>query len=241
MSPLLIGLLLLIAFVLFGRWFATATPGSVLRSAKWAGAAMLLSVGLLLAVTGRLGWALAALAGAAPWVVRAWQTHALYRSLRGTWGRMRGGRPSPGGASGVETAFLRMTLDHDSGQMDGLVLQGALQGRRLSDLTEAEFVVLWRSCLGDPQSRQLLTAWAERVRPDWAGVADDSGGQGDQAAPGGMTRAEALEILGLSATASADDIKAAHRRLMSAVHPDRGGSTYLAARINQAKDVLLGS
>jgi DnaJ family protein C protein 19 len=61
-----------------------------------------------------------------------------------------------------------------------------------------------------------------------------------RAAPGSMTRAEALEILGLKAGASETDIRAAYHRLMRAAHPDAGGSDWLAARINQARDALLG-
>lgn len=244
MPPLIIGILLLVVFVLFGRWFATASPGRVLRTAKWAGAATLLSVGVLLALTGRLGWALAAVVGAMPWATRAWRAHALYHGLRGASRRMRGGQPAGGATSAVETTFLRMALDHDSGDMDGVILQGASQGRRLSGLTRGEFAALWRLCRGDPQSRQLLAAWVERVRPEWDEPAEEDDGafgQAGRAAPGGMSREEAFDVLGLTAGAGVDDIKAAHRRLMTGVHPDRGGSTYLAARINQAKDVLLGS
>jgi DnaJ family protein C protein 19 len=67
---------------------------------------------------------------------------------------------------------------------------------------------------------------------------------GGRAAPpragGPMTRAEAYQVLGLQPGASEENIRAAHRRLMQAAHPDHGGSDWLAARINQARDILLG-
>ena len=55
-----------------------------------------------------------------------------------------------------------------------------------------------------------------------------------------MSRDEALRVLGLGADAGGDDIRAAHRRLMLQNHPDKGGSDYLASKVNEAKDVLLG-
>jgi len=102
--------------------------------------------------------------------------------------------------------------------------------------------------MSDPQSHALLEAYLDRTHPNWreafAGDAGASAGAG-QGAPGSggagpMTREEALAILGLAEGASESDIRTAHRSLMKQFHPDQGGSDYLAAKINEAKDLLLG-
>jgi curved DNA-binding protein CbpA len=56
-----------------------------------------------------------------------------------------------------------------------------------------------------------------------------------------MSRSEALKVLGLEEGATEEHIRAAHRRLILQTHPDKGGTSYLAAKINEAKDVLLKS
>jgi DnaJ-domain-containing protein 1 len=151
------------------------------------------------------------------------------------------GQKSPGQRSRVATSMLAMELDHDSGTMDGVVLAGPLQGRKLSSLNPAELRALHSQCAGAPdQSRVLLEAWLDRLKPewrqDWGGSARSAGGM---AAGGAMSRDEAYAVLGLKPGATDEDIRAAHRRLMKEFHPDRGGSDYLAAKINQAKDLLL--
>ena len=160
-------------------------------------------------------------------------------------------KKSDGQRSKVRTEFLDLELDHDSGAMRGHVLKGAYKGRLLADLNLEQLLELRTECRaaaprGDAQSAQLLDAYLDRTEKDWRqkaglgteeGAAEDSG-QGST--PTAMTRDEALEILGLKAGTSADDIHKAHRTLMKKLHPDQGGSTYLAAKINQAKDVLLG-
>lgn len=149
-------------------------------------------------------------------------------------------RKTPGQNSKVATSMLAMELDHDSGAMAGEVLAGSLKGRRLATLTLEETRRLHAECARtQDQSRQLLEAWIERTHPEWREQwgGDRSAPSGER--PGVMGKAEALAVLGLRDGATPDDIRAAHRRLMKAAHPDLGGSDYLAAKINAAKETLL--
>ena len=151
-------------------------------------------------------------------------------------------RKSSGQRSRVATSQLAMELDHDSGEMVGEVLAGKFKGRKLDSLSLEEMRVFHAHCAGvADQSRAMLEAWIDRVRPEWRTQWSGQGGSEPSASSGGrMQRKEALAILGLKDGAAADEIRAAHRRLMKTVHPDLGGSDYLAAKINEAKDVLLG-
>ena len=152
------------------------------------------------------------------------------------------GARSYGGRSQAESDWLRMELDLRSERMDGIVKQGAFAGRKLSALEEDELLSLFRACQSDEDSARLLEAYlVRRLGPErWAHARAGMGGGGAGAGGSGMTRDEALEILGLGADATDEEIRAAHRRLMAQLHPDKGGSTYLAAKINQAREVLLG-
>ena len=137
-----------------------------------------------------------------------------------------------------------MVLDHATGAMDGTVLEGPRQGKRLSELPLDALLDLLAVCYReDGQSAAVLEAYLDRSYEDWreqAGVGDAEPGSGPAAAGGGeMTRGEAYAVLGLQPGASNQEIRDAHRHLMQKLHPDRGGSTYLAAKINQAKDLLL--
>ena len=144
---------------------------------------------------------------------------------------------SRGQISRVRSAYIEMELDHDSGSMRGRIVAGRHQGVELDWLDVTTLTALLADY--DDESRALLMAYLDRREPAWREHA-----QGDTAAPpsgasGKMTEKEAYQILGLEPGASAEAIGNAHRALMKKFHPDQGGTTYLAARINEAKDVLL--
>ena len=151
------------------------------------------------------------------------------------------GTKSRNQTSHVRTAALEMELDLDTGAMNGLILAGGFEGQELNDLNEPELLSLYRELQQDPESTQVLEVYLDRRMPTWRDGFETNTDAGLGAAPasGPMTKEEAYEILGLSAGASEAKIREAHRRLMKRVHPDTGGSVFLATRINEAKDVLL--
>lgn len=149
---------------------------------------------------------------------------------------------SGGKASGVRTRYLDMTLDHNSGAMDGLILEGAFRGRKLNELSmEQVFELLREVRLDDPESERLLEAFLDRAHPDWRDTADGQTASPDRDdfSGGPMTHAQALEIMELTGTPSANEVREAYKQQMKKHHPDQGGSDIAAARLNQARDVLL--
>ena len=167
---------------------------------------------------------------------------ALWRRMRGV-GRLGRSRSSPNQRSSVRSAALEMELDHETGAMNGLVLVGAHEGKELDLMERSELFELRSEIADDGESLALLDAYLDRRLAGWRedAHADADAGQGSPPSSGPMGKKEAYEVLGLSAGASVEDIRKAHRRLMKTAHPDSGGSTFLAAKINEAKDVLLGS
>jgi len=164
-----------------------------------------------------------------------------WKAMPFRWGSASAQRSS-GTTSRVRSAFIEMELDHDTGAMDGTVLAGASAGRRLSALDEAALRDLLAECRrSDPDGVRLLEAYLDRRSPGWRehAQADEHSRPGREPA-GAMTEEEAYEVLGLAPGAGPDEIRRAHRNLMKKLHPDQGGSTYLAARVNQAKEILLG-
>jgi hypothetical protein len=227
------------------RWFIRTPPekvrAAVGRFALWT----LVGTLVALAVTGRLHWLFAALAALVPLAQRlltllqlAPAVQRLVRRFRGSPGAGPGGQT---GHSTLETRYLRMVLDHESGALTGLVLAGAYRGRPLDGLSLAELLDLLAVCQAeDRQSAAVLEAYLDRAHgPAWREARPEP--PGTPAGPEGrMTREQAFQILGLAPGATEEAIRTSHRRLMQKLHPDRGGSDYLAALLNQAKDLLLG-
>lgn len=239
---LILGIALLVGGLLLVRWFVSTEPRAVVRAARWT--AVFAGLALVLVVLWGGGRQLLPLLFplALPFLFRARWLADRIKSARG---------PKVGQSSTVETRYLRMTLDHDTGAMEGVVREGPWRGRRLNELDEAALIELWRECRAeDEQSAAVLEAYLDRAHGDgWRGAAGfedatEGGRQGGHAGAspsgGGMSREEALAVLDLEPGASEEEIRAAHRRLMQQFHPDRGGTNYLAAKINEAKRVLLG-
>ena len=149
---------------------------------------------------------------------------------------------APGQQSNVRSAGLEMRLDHESGDMDGRILAGRHEGRMLSELTLAELLEAGEDFRGDADSLRLLESYLDRTHPGWRDDLQADHARRQSAAPGAgrMSTQEAYEILGLEPGASESEVREAHRRLMKQVHPDRGGSAALAAKINEAKERILG-
>ena len=232
---LLLGVGLLALMLLVSRWYATVETKTLAEALKWVSLILLVALVAFLALSGRLAWAVAALTGLATWAARFMRIHWLYRTMKGVFGSSHWGGGPPPKTSEVVTRILRMRLDHDSGQMDGEVLEGLLAGRALSSLSRTEAEVVERLCQADDDSLQVYLAWRARTHPEWEEPQPSSAASSS----GVMSPAEAWAALGLGPGASPQDIQAAYKRLMSKLHPDAGGSTYLAAKLNQARDTLL--
>lgn len=232
MQFVLLGALSLVGLFGIGRLFVNTDPRLLVRALRYTlgGAMVLLAVILFV---GRQ-WGIAVALGAAG-------TTLLARGRIGPID-LGGGRPTGNSRSKVRARFLEMELDHDSGALAGIVQDGEFAGRRLDDLDAAELQRLRREVSADADSLSLFEVYLDRRFPGWRedSEEDPAAGAGGAAHPGAMTDEEAYEILGLSPGAGPPEIHAAHRRLMKGVHPDQGGSTFLAAKINEARDRLLG-
>ncbi len=200
---------------------------------------------LVLLATGRLNPLFVLLGALIPIAHRAMSILQLFGQTQAFRSRFKAAKgPSPGQASSVQTDTLRMSLDHDSGDMDAEILTGPFKGRNLRDLTKTEQLDLYEYCRkSDRPSVSLLEAFMDRAYVDgWRGQESGPDPAGGFSTGGeSMSREEAMSVLGVGPDATKHDITEAHRKLMQRLHPDRGGSNYLAIKVNQAKDRLLNA
>jgi hypothetical protein len=214
--------------------FTQSNPAAVAKVIRRTGSILALGAAVLLGLRGRIDMAL--LLGSLGFWLLGW-SDLRFPGLGGP------GQRSPGRTSRVRSALLEMELDHDTGEMDGSVLVGTFAGRRLNALDKTDLLRLLTEChASDPDGVRLLEAYLDRRFPDWrtAGQDDEQTHPGTRPSSGTMSQEEAYQILGLQPGAGPDEVQQAHRTLMKKLHPDQGGSTYLAARVNLAKEVLLG-
>lgn len=224
------------------RWFVKQPRKTQLQAAA-------VSIGVLLialAASGRLSWVFAVFGALLPFFRRMLSMLVYLPVFQRLYRQFKSAQPSAGQSTGrqsnVETRFIRMTLDHDSGEMNGRVLEGRYTGEDLQSLSLEQLLeLLTRYSREDEESAALLRAYLDRVHGDsWQQQEQAQADTRSGGFSGDMSRREAYDILGLEEGAGEEKIIEAHRRLMQKLHPDRGGSTFLAAKINQAKDLLLG-
>lgn len=230
MPYLILGVALLGLLLLAARSFAAADTAAVAHFAGWfavgAGAVGCAALFVLMLSSERFGYALFVASGAGTAGFRLWRRWRNQQETK---------------ASRITTAVLSMQVDKRTGAITGRVLRGQFTGRRIEDLDQGELIALWRQCVAEDEAgARLIETYLDRLRPDWR----ETGGGGATGAGAGaagdvMTREQAYAILDLSPGASDAEIKDAHRRLMMKLHPDHGGSTFLAAQINRAKEILL--
>ncbi len=215
--------------------FAQANPAALARFIRLAGGwAALLVAGLLL-LRGRFDMAIG-LGGLAAWLLKIsyGSPFRLFKSA---------GKSGFGRVSCVRSAMIEMELDHATGKMRGTILAGPDEGKLLDSLTRPQCEILYRLCCrDDPEGARLLEAYLDRRFSGWRATDDQRRDAGTADAPrraGAMSKDEAYEVLGLQKGASREEVVRSHRSLMKKLHPDHGGTTDLAARVNEAKDVLM--
>ena len=254
MIVLITGVLAVFAFLLLMNWlWAKAQPSVSSKFILIASVVLIGSLGLLTAF-GRYHWLAAAGTAILPFLRRGFTLIRLAPMLARVWQMIGGGTmgspfmqgfdnnsrqsSSAPNISSTETSFLRMNLNHDSGELDGEVLKGEFSGRSLDTLSSTEIVDLYNAI--DNESKRVLGAYIQRYHPDLAKEESEaSGGSGEQQNSDAMTVDRARKVLGVGDNATKEEIVEAHRRLMQKNHPDRGGSEFLASEINLAKRVLL--
>ncbi len=239
MIYLIFGLALLALFLLVGRALTRIPAAQIAKHARFGGIALLMGLAGLLLLTGRFG----AMSQVFALANHALRNRAMFRGRPKGFDDVDGVYGASTSQSGptVRTKYLEMKLDQSSGDISGSFIEGPWKGRSLGDCSRDDLLTALGAASDDGESVRLLEAYLDRTFTGWRENHDERAGDRGARAPNpsGMAEDEAYEILGLEPGAKADAIRAAHRRLMANIHPDRGGSTYLAAKVNLAKEVLL--
>jgi DnaJ-domain-containing protein 1 len=238
MPTLIAGAVAVILLYSLLQMFRAANPAVLARAVKIGGGVVALAVAAFTGIKGELAVAVplgifgAGLLGWSPYNASA------FSNIGGIF-RGSGAQRSAGQRSRVRSQFLDMSLDHDSGELNGQIVAGPNAGHALDEFDLAQLLAMIPGF--DAESVPLLESYLDRRFPAWRQDAQGNatGGQSRAAASGKMTSEEAYQILGLQPGAAREEIGRAHRALMKKLHPDQGGSTYLAARVNEAKDTLL--
>ncbi|HEX2593052.1 MAG TPA: DnaJ domain-containing protein [Rhizomicrobium sp.] len=259
MPEIFLGIAALIGVLILLQVFLSTNPAALARAVRYAGAGILAVVAAALIyirqftfgfLAASMAWGLFTKGHLWPsaWPTRGFPfiwwfpTGGTYRGPRSS--QRRG--PQAGQTSSVSTAWIEIELNHDSGEMAGRILQGKHAGRALASLSPDDLIAFYADAgSADAETARLLEAYLDRrLGPEWRLKQQQQSSEQKHEAPRtsrdtGMSRDEAYSVLGLKTGASEDDIRAAHKRLMMQNHPDRGGTDYIAAKINEAKDVLL--
>jgi hypothetical protein len=243
MISVLLGALALVVLLFLVYGFVGIDPKRLTKVLRYTGATALLLAGIGLAALDRVGVAMLLIS----------MSYGMFTGGRmwpGGWPHWHfphpgGGARTPSGqTTRVSTDWLEMELDHDTGAMRGRVLKGSRAGKSLDALSDDQAVAFYaEAAAADSETARLIEAYLDRrLGANWRSKASQQEPpRGRSSATSAMSRDEAHRVQGLQPGATEDDIRAAHRRLMLNLHPDRGGTNYLAAKINEAKDVLLGS
>ena len=238
MPTLIAGAVAVLVLYLLLQMFRAVNPAVLARAIKISGGVVSLATAAFVGLRGELAVAIplgifgAGLLGWAPFGTGGF----------GNFGNLFSGfntQRSAGQTSQVRSQYLDMVLDHDTGQLAGRFLAGPHAGRSLDEFDLQQLAAMMPGF--DAESVALLESYLDRRFPAWRENTErnTAGGQRRTTPSGKMTDEEAYQILGLQPGAGRDEIGRAHRALMKKLHPDQGGSTYLAARVNEAKDTLL--
>jgi DnaJ-domain-containing protein 1 len=238
MPTLIAGAVAVLVVYLLLQMYRAANPAVLARALKIVGGVVALAVAAFVGLRGELAVAIpigifgAGLLGWSPFNTSGF----------GNFGGLFSGfntRRSAGQSSRVRSQYLEMILDHDTGMLAGRILAGPQAGRSLDEFDLPQLAAMMPDF--DAESVALLESYLDRRFPAWRENAErnTTGGQRRPPPSGKMTEEEAYQILGVQPGAGRDEIGRAHRTLMKKLHPDQGGSTYLAARVNEAKDTLL--